>query len=765
MITSFEVGSVFKIVNQATPQLRTILKAVTELDTAVEATRKNLTGLARTKLVGVGNQFKAITKDVVAFDRSIMGVAATMGRMSKASEVFAGIRTEIAGTSRVVGTLGTEWRGVAVYASEANAAMRAASRVKGPKTTALTTGTDAALASATVLADVWRSISGEIGTSAARARLLARGTLPATARANLPRGSVPFVPTPSLANPDRGRGGGRHGPRQGWHLGRFGGSIPVAGGHVHASTGSTGAGVAAGAGLFGIYELMKHAEEPMHQEAMLKLLGIDQPTIGRMSGEARDIAIAVPGSGYSKNMQNMGELYSIVGAEGAMAIAPKLAEIDRVQSIVGGKGKDQGSAYVLTRATELMGKLTNPVTHQVDMKLFGSVIDNMSKMSIASHGKVTPEEWLNYAKQAGPAAGNLSVEGLYTTSAIIQAMGGNRAGTAAAAIQRQFAGGVMTASKAKELEELGIFKPGDYEVGKGGHVLVKNDAAKSFVDKLQKDPLDAVVSELIPALEKHGYTTNEAITKELYRFLGTAPEQREIYEIIRGREQIKQERERAMAALPPGAAISSLNQNDPEAVTSAFTKSFTDLLGALGAPLMKDAIPGIVTLTSALNNLSAAAGKHQTVTGIVSSTAAGAGVGAAIGFGAGWLGGPLAPVTVPAAMGIGALVGGGIGAAWGTAGAITNYLNTPSATPSGSPFPEVGSGAAGTPNEKAAWNVVPPAPVKQTVQVSSTINLDGRQIAQVVTNHQVADGNGPAQGSPYPDTTRGGSSFDFALVN
>jgi hypothetical protein len=191
--------------------------------------------------------------------------------------------------------------------------------------------------------------------------------------------------------------------------------------------------IAVGAGLFSVEQMMKDAKEPMHQEAMLKLLGIDQATIGKMLGEARDIAIAVPGSGFSKNVQNMGELYSIVGAKGAMEIAPKLAEIDRVQSIVGGKGKDQGSAYVLTRATELMGKLTDPETHQVNMTLFGDIIDNMSKMSIASHGKVTPEEWLNFAKQAGPAAGNLSIDGLYTTSAIIQAMGGNRAGTAAAA--------------------------------------------------------------------------------------------------------------------------------------------------------------------------------------------------------------------------------------------------------------------------------------------------------------------------------------------
>ena len=91
---------------------------------------------------------------------------------------------------------------------------------------------------------------------------------------------------------------------------------------------------------------------------------------------------------------------------------------------------------MLTRATELMGKLADPVTHRVDLDLFSSVLDTMSRISVATHGKVTPEEWLNYAKQAGPASGNLTTEGMYTTAAIIQAMGGNRAGTAAAAIQR-----------------------------------------------------------------------------------------------------------------------------------------------------------------------------------------------------------------------------------------------------------------------------------------------------------------------------------------
>jgi hypothetical protein len=734
MITSFEVGSIFRIVNQATPQLRAILKAVTELDTAIEATRKNLTGLARTKLVGVGNQFKAITAEVVTLDRSLAGAANAIGRFAKAPAALTGITSAVAGQSAAVQVLADEWAKVAASATTAATAIRSAGRLRLPP-------------------------PGGIGGG--------------TGAGGIPRGGS------GGGGGGTGRGGGRHGPRQGWHMGRFGASIPVGPGHVHTSTPTSVPWVAAGAGLFGIYELMKNAEEPMHQEAMLRLLNIDQPTIGRMSSEARDIAVAVPGSGYSKNIQNMGELYSIVGAEGAMAIAPKLAEIDRVQSIVGGKGKDQGSAYVLTRATELMGKLTNPVTHQVDMKLFGSIIDNMSRMSIASHGKVTPEEWLNYAKQAGPAAGNLDIDGLYTTAAIIQAMGGNRAGTAAAAIQRQFAGGVMTASKAGELEQLGIFKPGDYEVGKGGHVLVKNDAAKAFVDKLQRDPLDAVASELIPALEKHGYTTNEAITKELYRFLGTSPEQREIYEIIRGREQIKQERERAKAALPPGTAISTLNASDPDAVTSGFTTAFKDLLGALGSPLMANSIPTIRGMTTAMNEMSAAAGKDKQTTTVVTSGLAGTVGGALLGAGAGFL------VAGPAGVVPGAIYGAGGGGMLGTAygvmvapplsleqqqerkdqrslRSIDNGWFMSRKRRTSDPDPE---SSVWNDSSKSSWNVVPPPQKIDIAPVPVTIQLDGQKVGEATIKYMVAQGNGPAQGAPYVDTTRGGSTFDFALVN
>lgn len=721
MITAFEVGSVFKIVDQSSPALRSILKSALALEKSTGAIQKNLTAISTAKLAGVATEIKAIATESAVARKELGSTASAMTRLSKASSGLSGAAAAIAGISSATQALALEWRSVAAEAATAVAAMRSAGRLRLPP----------------------------------------------------PGGG-------SLPPPLPGRGGGRHGPRQGFHLGRFGASVPVLGGHVHASAPSSATGVGIGAGLFGLYELGKAGIAPMHEEAKLRLLNIPQATMSQMQSEARDIAVSVPGSGYTKNLAMMGELYSIVGAEGALAIAPRLAELDRVQGLVGGKGKDQGSAYTLTRATELMGKLTNPLTHQVDLDLFGKVLDNMSRISIATHGKVTPEEWLNYAKQAGPAAGNLTTEGLYTTAAIIQAMGGHRAGTAAAAVARQFAGGVMTASKAQELEKLGIFKSGDYEVGKGGHVIVKNDAAKDFVQKLMRDPLDAVVSDLIPALERGGFSSNEDMTRELYRVLGTATSQREIYELIRGREQVRQERERAKGAMAPGASMAALNEQDPEQVMGAFTTAFKDLLGAVGGPVTQAAIPGIQSLTKYFNELSAAASDHRTATGFLGTIAGGAALGAAAGFGIGWLGGPVG-------AGGGALAGGGAGAGYAlwnllpssvrsglATGATAGFAASPLLGPFAPVAPVVGGimggvwgglgGMVSGADAKGVGPMVTTPPQEVKVEPAPvSVYLDSQKIGDFVIKYMAKVGSGPVEGAPYHDSTHSFTPLDFAL--
>ena len=55
-------------------------------------------------------------------------------------------------------------------------------------------------------------------------------------------------------------------------------------------------------------------------------------------------------------------------------------------------------------------------------------------------------------------------------------------------------------------------------------------------------------------------------------------------------------------------------------------------------------------------------------------------------------------------------------------------------------------------------------PDKQPVQVSTVVNLDGQQIAKVVTKHIARDGAGAPEGAPYHDSTHSFTPPDFSLA-
>lgn len=582
MITSFKVGAIFQIQDQAGPVVQRLSVMMRDLAASTATVRTELQAISAVRIGSVTNRVTALA---ASLDKGATAAAAMSASI-------------VGGAAQMDASLG------------------------------------AALATA-------RALTAQL-TAAGRAGALAgRG------------GGVPALPGP-------GGGGGRHGPR-GPHLGRVG----VGMGPAHVSAGG-GSAVATGVGVWGVAHVMKEAMDPLHQEAMLRMLGLDDSQIGQVTSRARATASAVPGSGYAGNVKAIGEMYSVVGLSGALQLSEKMAQVDRAMAL-SGKGSAEGSSYILTRAGELMGRLTDPTTHQVDLAGFGNILDTMAKVTVATHGKVTPAEWLNYAKQAGPASGSLDENGMLTTATIIQAMGGHRAGTAAAALQRQFAGGIMSQRVAGELQSLGLAGADDFEVRRGGQVVAKSGAMQGLVSKLQHDPLTAIVDTIAPALESHGFDTPEKQAREIYKIAGTGPGQREIYELLRGREQIRQERERAKGGLAPGAALISATAHDPVQGMAAFTKSFNDMLGAIGSPTLTSSLPAMHALTTLFNSVAAAAANHKTAAGVLGSIGAGAAGGAGIGFLTGWLGGPVG-------AGGGALIGGGVGAGIATWNALPTSM-------------------------------------------------------------------------------------------
>jgi hypothetical protein len=609
-----------------------------------------------------------------------------------------------------------------------------------------------------------RAISGNFGTmnarlatSTANVNSLTAALGRAAAAATAIRATGPLIPRGGASGGGGGRGPGSH---AGVGLGSIGYGVPMAAGHASAHFRGQGVGpmVAGGVGLWAGAKLFEAATEPLHQEAMLPQLGLTAQQIPQAREAAWRTARAVPGTTYAEALKIIGEQSPVLGFEGALDTNEMMARASSVLKRVG-KGSDD-DVMKLTRSGELLGQFIDPSTHLVDRGFHKRFLDWATQAVIGTHGMVTPSEILNLAKQGGPALGSLSREGFFTEVAIAQAMGGNRAGTAAAALQRQFAGGKMTGSVAEELMALGIAKPGDLTIGRGGHVFAKADAMKDFVDRLQRDPLSGFTDVLIPALERAGVDTAEKFGRMTYRIFGTGPAQREAYELYRGREQIRRERNFVMGGMGVDAAKTVQHSSDFGQATQNFTSAWETLMGAVGSPMAKAAIPAMNAFADAFKGLAETAAGHPKVSNVVGDTLLGASAGALLGGAAGFFIGGVG--AVPGAM-LGARIGAGIGAGYG----IFSSDAAGPAWPDGTPARAPGSRRDMNPGRVAAHGLdsfTLPAPVA-TVKVEApvVIKLDEQKVGEAVINFVVQGGKGAIGGSPYFDPSS--SSIPFDLVH
>jgi hypothetical protein len=535
--------------------------------------------------------------------------------------------------------------------------------------------------------------------------------------------------------------------------------------------------------LKGMASIANHAKDFQHELAKARALGLDVGQMTQVADQAWKNTRDVSGVDAAHAVKTIGSLYSIVGLEEALKLSPKFEKSDQVLGSLG-KG-EQGSAYTLARAGELMGKFTDATGH-LDVGKFSAFLDVINQAVIATHGMVSAKEWLNYAKQAGPASANLNNDGMLTTSVLIQAMGGHRAGTAGAALTRQFAGGVMARRVAEELLRLGIAKKGDFRFDHG-KVIPKPGAMGDTVAALGRDPLEAIVEHIMPALQKAGFT-GDKMAAEIYRMIGTGPAQREVYEMLRGIYQIQQERERAKGAMGVDAGYDNFSKTDPLVAEKNAHVAYNNMLTAMGSILLVAAVPTMLKITEVFKSIQQFATAHPDAVlniakGFVVLGAALFGAGAvaiiaAIGVG-GWIVAGIAAIgaalmVVPwkslwdgfasaisgiasaitnAIAGIGAALGGWLG---GPAGPVNPYAKMP-----GQQHGPLGPAPSGL--GRQGYNAVPPTGGGGGTQ-RLAFNVDGRELAHITTKHQSAAANGPLQGSAYYDGTATFIPADFSYA-
>jgi hypothetical protein len=684
MITSFEVGSVFKIIDQASPALRKILAQVKAVDVATAAVSKNLALIGKIDLGAASGQMAQLTREAAGLHVAFKDIPRSIGRMTSRAGALAGMTTALGDQAKVVGALGAEWRSVADAAASAAVATRSVSRSRVP----------------------------------AAAKVIQTSGVPLVAAPSLGGGGGAVPPIV----PGGRRPGGRHGPQQGFHVSGLSTRIP--GGHASFRGGGNAAMAALGAIGYGVYE-----EGEFEDAAFRAMFTAGVPT-NNLQATAQFKALrdmiqnAATSTGAPIHQIEEATLTGIrqfagMPWEDRMKVMPALLEAAAAEAkLKGGTTVEQG----MESLTGLAHMTKNYTPEQI-----AKLASKFAYLSATSPLKLKQIE--GAAGYAIPLlSSGLEIDPFDTLllQATMQRAGilNTKSGTWIREMAKRAMPGTSLMSKMAFKKHEAALK----EIG----LVDDNDKPTWFNDAGQPDLIRMLDiagenAHKIPLARRAGLEQSLFGTQGAGAFSVLADE--------KIRAQIKQLREEMDKFNTGYAFFDKYAQNSPvqqARVAWAETQRILMELGSAVLPPLNDALR---QFSGTLKYLRDTLPKPEK-----GSFGEGMPPGAILGFFAGLpFGQPL----------LGMAAGGVLGGTYSKAKGLF-----------GDPWGDTSAGPQ--PIQKQS-NAESPSPT-QTVQVTTVLNLDGRRLAEAVTDHIVKSGNGPAEGSPYPDTTRGGSSFDFALV-
>ncbi len=504
-----------------------------------------------------------------------------------------------------------------------------------------------------------------------------------------------------LTGPAGGGGGGfGGGPPRLTGPGGYGGGMPplnpgmaLAGGAAAGAMSSHGYALAAagyGAIAGGVYTggqaVLGAAGGVTHLRAMLLAQGVSPANADAAVAAARGLARTTPGITIEHALGAAIDLKSVLGGTHdnpasmgpAMTALPAFTQMMAVLNIAGRQRGDP--TYAAARAQELLGHLVDERTHDVSSEALQRNLDAATRVSIATNMRVSPHDYMMFARQARVAGMSLNDDALYgSVPSVMMAQGGSRAGTGMMAMFRQFSTGTMTNNRVEELQRLGILN--GRATWQNGRVMTMQRDLKGY-DQLVSNPVQWIHDVIMPALARSGVTDRLAQGRAAQSLASTQTGGGFMAEIITSWAAIEKEAANVRAAQTGGAALRTLVDNDYTANTAAFSAAFHNLLTDLGGPLTGDAIAAMRGLSSAMNAIGEFAKEHPDIVRGMGWGAAG--VGGAAGL-AGTiaafrlLGGPMAALA-----GSFTLFAPGTAAASGLAslGALLGRLATLAALPS-----------------------------------------------------------------------------------
>lgn len=478
----------------------------------------------------------------------------------------------------------------------------------------------------------------------------------------------------------------------------------------------------------------------------------------------------------------------------AKMVTPLLAKMKFANAALygdeGGAMKDRSFMDML-KVIEMRGGLASEqaFTNQANM---------VQRVQTATGGRVGANEFLNFIKTGGVAAKGLHDDVFYyKMEPLIQEMSGNRVGTGLMSGYQNLVQGRTTTRAANELMRLGLLNSKMVEWAKDGRVKQIKPGALKGADLMVSDPMKWMQDVLLPSFSAKGITSKNDVLNEIGAVF-TNRTAAQLYSTM----YLQQANIAKNYKLNKNAAgINDLQKLAEESYSGKkieLEKKWADLMLTVGNIVLPIAIKAVEWLTTAIKNLSTWAKNNQGTVKLLtyafmglSAVLMGAGlilmiravasafilVGTSVlGLPARLLAARAAVMTMSTSV-IGAATSFGLlqkaasafmvfaaGYAGYKAGTwLNNHVIDPGVQKlTGDKNATLGTWIYDKLHPNDGKNAVAPVPTKsqRPIQVHTSIEMDGKKIANAVTMHQTnaaaklpsSTGINPYLGMPFPSS-------------
>lgn len=349
--------------------------------------------------------------------------------------------------------------------------------------------------------------------------------------------------------------------------------------------------------------LEKHGEDLIHQQALLQTaLGgtaAAHMQVAEATKAAWEATRTVRGTTVTGNMEAIRDLRGVFGdMHEAVALLPRFQRMAQVLADVGGKVGEAGGgqAYLAARMMELRGNMFTPDGKLNEERV--QQLEQMTRVAVGTGGRVDPAQYLAFIQQARASGMNLSDESLFgTLPAVMMAMGGFRAGTGLQQAWKSTVTGRMTKQGHAIAAQYGLTSP------EAAHTTGETATSTGLANyrTFATDPIQWVVGTLLPALKAHGVTDDIGTAKAINSIFTDRTAAGFVLELARG--VIAAEKEgRNIAQVAPDP-YASLQATDVMQREREFHSAWTNLLTALGSPLVEPAMGVMRAMTNAMESV------------------------------------------------------------------------------------------------------------------------------------------------------------------